>query len=182
MTDTSHYYAQVVSWKDYIIAYCREHSAVIMMVLMLVFRLVKSYIASVSPIQEVDGSLVQTVKSADEWNAKVKKALEEDKIIVVDFFAAWCPPCRKAAPIFAQLSKEHERAPVVFLKIDVDAARDVAVDQNIGSLPTFRFYRKGPDGKLLQVESIEGWHEKRVKAAIELQLTLGNQRVSKKDD
>ena len=174
MVDTSHYYAAAESWKDYIIKFSRENATVIIGLLMLLIRLVKMYNTTFSPIKEVEGSLVQTIRSADEWKAGVKKALEEDKVIVVDWFANWCPPCKKAAPVYAQLSKDYERFPVTFWKIDVDALRGIAVDQNVGSLPTFRIYKKGPDGKLLQAESIEGWREATLRSALETHCALAD--------
>uniref|UniRef100_A0A8C7IE52 Thioredoxin domain-containing protein n=1 Tax=Oncorhynchus kisutch TaxID=8019 RepID=A0A8C7IE52_ONCKI len=69
------------------------------------------------------------------------KALEEagDKLVVVDFTATWCGPCQSIAPFFKGLSENYQS--VVFLKVDVDDAPDVASFCDIKCMPTFHFYK-----------------------------------------
>jgi len=83
-------------------------------------------------------------------NCKVVKSTEEFKhelsaspksLVVVDFFATWCVPCKHIAPKFAELSEKHTN--VRFLKVDVDALREVAGEAGIGAIPTFHFYKGG---------------------------------------
>ncbi|XP_028832442.1 thioredoxin-like [Denticeps clupeoides] len=71
------------------------------------------------------------------------KALAEagSKLVVVDFTATWCGPCQSIAPFFKSLSQDHED--VVFLKVDVDDAQDVAQSCEIKCMPTFHFYKEG---------------------------------------
>merc|ERR1712232_1406543 len=59
--------------------------------------------------------------------------------LVVDFTASWCPPCKMIAPIFEKLAEENPD--VIFIKVDVDEAADVAADQNISGMPTFKFFK-----------------------------------------
>ncbi|KAJ6794776.1 thioredoxin H1 [Iris pallida] len=66
------------------------------------------------------------------------------KLVVVDFTATWCGPCRMMAPIFAELAKKF--ADVVFLKVDVDELKDVATEWEIEAMPTFLFVK---DGKIV---------------------------------
>lgn len=64
--------------------------------------------------------------------------------ILVDFFATWCPPCKKLTPILEKLSTELPD--VIFLKVDVDAQQDISESYNITSMPTMLIIR---DGKVL---------------------------------
>ncbi|PWS21411.1 thioredoxin, partial [Enterococcus faecium] len=64
-----------------------------------------------------------------------------DKLVVVDFTAVWCGPCQSIAPFFKSLSEQHTN--VVFLKVDVDDAEDVAKSCKINCMPTFHFYKNG---------------------------------------
>ncbi|XP_072534614.1 thioredoxin-like [Salminus brasiliensis] len=73
------------------------------------------------------------------------KALAEagDKLVVVDFTATWCGPCQSIGPFFTRLSEMEGNANVVFLKVDVDDAQDVAQSCEIKCMPTFHFYKNG---------------------------------------
>ncbi len=67
--------------------------------------------------------------------------LESDAPVVVDFHAAWCPPCRVMSPILAELAEE--RPDVRFVKVDVDDNLDTAVRYGVLSMPTFMVFRDG---------------------------------------
>ncbi|KAJ8271187.1 hypothetical protein COCON_G00100460 [Conger conger] len=62
-----------------------------------------------------------------------------EKLVVVDFTATWCGPCQSIAPFFKELSEKY--SDVVFLKVDVDDAPDVASFCDIKCMPTFHFYK-----------------------------------------
>jgi thioredoxin 1 len=70
-------------------------------------------------------------------------AESESRLIVIDCFAEWCPPCRMIKPIFEQFAVDYPD--VCFVKVDVDAAEDVAVELSISSMPTFIFYKGGKE-------------------------------------
>merc|ERR1712088_675527 len=74
--------------------------------------------------------------------ADLKEELKNagDKLVVIDFFATWCGPCKVIAPQIETMS--GEMADVVFLKVDVDENEDAAQEYNISAMPTFIFVKK----------------------------------------
>jgi thioredoxin 1 len=64
-----------------------------------------------------------------------------DKKVVIDFFADWCGPCKRVAPVYAELSEKL--TDIVFLKVNVDEAEEVAEGFEVTSLPTFILLNKG---------------------------------------
>jgi thioredoxin 1 len=61
---------------------------------------------------------------------------------IVDFWAAWCGPCRMVAPVIEQLAREFEGRLQV-AKVDVDANQQIAMRYNIRSIPSILFFKDG---------------------------------------
>lgn len=66
-----------------------------------------------------------------------KKYLARDGLVVVDFSAEWCQPCKKIAPVYQSLAAKYPD--ITFLHIDIDEVPS----EEISSVPTFMFYKNG---------------------------------------
>jgi len=84
------------------------------------------------------GSKVNHVESVAAFDKALAAA--GDKLVVVDFTATWCGPCKMIAPVYDELSDEY--ANVVFLKVDVDELPEITARYSVMSMPTFLFLKK----------------------------------------
>lgn len=66
--------------------------------------------------------------------AEFENLIKENNNVVIDFYATWCGPCKLLAPIFEDVAKEKEN--VIFVKVDVDEAGELAELFGISSIPT----------------------------------------------
>lgn len=79
------------------------------------------------------------VINSNEFNSEV---LNSNQVVLVDFSAEWCGPCKMLAPIIDELSNEVQGNAKVF-KVDVDQSRDVAQKYNIMNVPTVIIFKNG---------------------------------------
>ncbi len=68
--------------------------------------------------------------------------LNSDKPVLVDFWAAWCGPCRMLAPIVEELSNDFSEEAVV-VKVDVDANQEFAAKYGVRNIPTVLLFKGG---------------------------------------
>ena len=81
------------------------------------------------------------VYEADSIEAYEETKASEDRLIVVDYSATWCGPCRFVAPKFAALSEQYPEA--VFLHVDIDELAELDDIKDVSGVPTFKFFRNG---------------------------------------
>jgi len=71
----------------------------------------------------------------------IQKTITENDIVLVDFWADWCGPCKRFGPIFEQSSESHPD--VVHAKVDTEAEQQLAAELQITSIPTLMAFREG---------------------------------------
>jgi len=86
---------------------------------------------------------VKEINSDEDFSSVVRQAA--GKMILIDFSASWCGPCKAIAPVLNELAAKH--ADLVFLKVDVDKCPQTARIYNISAMPTFVFEK---DGKVIE--------------------------------
>ncbi|MCK4265259.1 thioredoxin [Candidatus Babeliales bacterium] len=76
-------------------------------------------------------------------NENFSTEVEQSELpVVIDVFATWCGPCQQMIPIFEELSKELD-SKYKFAKLNIDEAREIAIQYNVSSVPTFIFIKGG---------------------------------------
>ena len=73
-----------------------------------------------------------------------KEVMNSEKVVLLDFFATWCGPCRMVGPIIDEIAEENEEIRVC--KVDVDAQQELASQFQVFSIPTLVVMK---DGKIL---------------------------------
>ncbi|SCU82538.1 LAME_0C01662g1_1 [Lachancea meyersii CBS 8951] len=73
--------------------------------------------------------------------AEFEKVIQADKLVVVDFFATWCGPCKMIAPMIEKFAAEYSSAD--FYKLDVDEVPEAAQKTEVSAMPTIVLFKSG---------------------------------------
>ena len=79
--------------------------------------------------------------TTDVTASTLEQTITDNDIVLVDFWAEWCGPCKRFGPVFEKASEEHPDA--TFAKLDTEANQDLAVKLQIQSIPTLMVFRDG---------------------------------------
>eukprot|EP00934_Nitzschia_sp_Nitz4_P001498 Nitzschia sp. Nitz4//NODE_202_length_38933_cov_72.610268//7858//8505//NITZ4_additional_000019-RA//1//CDS//3329531777//1498//frame0 len=108
----------------------------------------------------IRGGAVTQADSPEQVDALVLKAAANDLLLVIDFTATWCGPCKSISPLFEQMSEESDD--VLFVKVDVDENPETAAKYSVSAMPTFLFIKKGE-----VIDRLMGANPARLQAMIE---------------
>ena len=95
---------------------------------------------------------VHHIEDEDQFAALIERAA--DRLVVIDFFAEWCGPCKMIAPAFESMAEEFGEA--MFLKVDVDKQLQHELCEGVSAMPTFRFVKGGRTLDQLQGADTDG--------------------------
>ncbi|CAL0302582.1 unnamed protein product [Lupinus luteus] len=84
---------------------------------------------------------VKLITTKEAWDQKSEEAKRDGKIVVANFTATWCGPCKMIAPLYSELSEKYTS--FMFLLVDVDELADFSTSWDIKATPTFFFLKDG---------------------------------------
>ncbi|KAG5041867.1 hypothetical protein AAZX31_03G001600 [Glycine max] len=86
---------------------------------------------------------VQVITTKESWDQKLEQARRDSKIVIANFSATWCGPCKMIAPYYCELSEKYPS--IMFLLVDVDELADFSTLWDIKATPTFFFLKDGKE-------------------------------------
>ncbi|GMJ04179.1 thioredoxin 2, THIOREDOXIN H2, Arabidopsis thioredoxin h2 [Hibiscus trionum] len=90
-----------------------------------------------------ESSGVTTYHSTPRWQLHLNSVKDSSQLMVIDFSATWCGPCKFMEPAFNAMAAKY--TDVVFVKLDVDELPDVAQEFGVQAMPTFLLLKKGKE-------------------------------------
>ncbi|TGJ78899.1 hypothetical protein E0Z10_g9859 [Xylaria hypoxylon] len=109
-------------------------------------------------------STTVNISSSGEW----QRILASSTIVITDFYADWCGPCKMIAPTFESLSTKFSKpGKITFCKVNVDNHQSIAQSHGVSAMPTFLIFKNGS-----VVETIRGANPPSLTAAVEKAVKL----------
>lgn len=141
---------------DSIVTFLQRYYLIVLVGILYIVKVVLSG----GKFEEYPGNKVVAVTTSDIWNSIITDPANKGKLMVIDFYATWCPPCRAASPIYGKMSIDYPD--VLFLKVDVDVMSSLMRESNVRAMPTFQLYKDR-----LQLDQVVGFNESKLRRAIE---------------
>ncbi|KAI0423146.1 thioredoxin-like protein [Xylaria grammica] len=106
------------------------------------------------------------ISSSGEW----QRILASSTIVITDFYADWCGPCKMIAPTFESLSTKYSKpGKITFCKVNVDNHQSIAQSHGVSAMPTFLIFKSGS-----VIETIRGANPPSLTAAVEKAVKLAS--------
>ncbi|GAU41019.1 hypothetical protein TSUD_178590 [Trifolium subterraneum] len=86
---------------------------------------------------------VTLITTKESWEQKLEEARNDGKIVIANFSAVWCGPCKVIAPYYCEMSEKYTS--IMFLLVDVDELTDFSTSWDIKATPTFFFLKDGQE-------------------------------------
>ncbi|PON71127.1 Thioredoxin [Parasponia andersonii] len=90
---------------------------------------------------ELASGNVHLITTIESWETKLSEANSDGKIVVANFSAPWCNPCKSIAPSYIEIADKHPS--IIFLTVDVDELTELSTSWGINATPTFFFLKEG---------------------------------------
>ena len=91
--------------------------------------------------QQQEQLVVQETPVIELNSSNFDDALLKNKLMLVDFWAEWCGPCKSMHPIFSRMAKKYSH--VRFARVNIDDSQNIATKFNVQSIPTFIMFNEG---------------------------------------
>ncbi|CAE6493451.1 MAG: thioredoxin [Candidatus Nitrosotenuis sp.] len=91
--------------------------------------------------QQQENTAQSQVEVVDLDSSNFDHVVSSNNLVLVDFWAEWCGPCRMMHPVFTRMAKKYRH--IKFARVNVDNSQDIAIRFGVQSIPTFIMFRAG---------------------------------------